>query len=343
VGTKYSSNAESGYNASPPSDDGSTAASNRVEWSKIKSKLGDPLKTLAEAINTDLVTALDTSARAIAGNDSSAAADHWRTIQVNTSSVTVTLADAATMAAGYIVNVANQSSGDITVALASAGDTIDGVTNTTNTLSTKEVREYIVNSTATGYITKSRAPGTASTTVAGLVELATQAEVSAMTDTTRAITSNHNKIILGTEQATTSGTSFDFTIPSGVRRITVMFEGVSTNGTNALLVQLGDAGGVEATGYSSGVQTGTTAATVTTGFAMVNGMTAAGTTYGMAILCLKDSSDFTWVCTSNATESATGVSLQAGFKSLSQEATTVRLTAGGNTFDAGSVNISYER
>ena len=58
-------------------------------------------------------------------------------------------------------------------------------------------------------------------------------------------------LTLRTAQATTSGTSFTFsTIPSWVKRVTVMFDSVSTNGTSRVQVQLGDAGGVEATGSS---------------------------------------------------------------------------------------------
>ena len=54
-----------------------------------------------------------------------------------------------------------------------------------------------------------------------------------------------------TAVATTSGTAIDFTgIPAGVKRITVMFNGVSTNGTSNYLLQLGS-GSVQTTGYSS--------------------------------------------------------------------------------------------
>ena len=57
----------------------------------------------------------------------------------------------------------------------------------------------------------------------------------------------------GTAVASTSGTSVDFTsIPSWVRRITIMFDGVSLSGTDQILVQLGDSGGLETTGYISG-------------------------------------------------------------------------------------------
>lgn len=153
MGTKYSSQSTSGYNSSPPVDDGTVSEANKVKWSTIKTKLADVLKTFGEAINTALVTALDTSPRAITASDSSAATDHWKTIQVNTASVTVTLADATTMAAGYIVDVANNSTGDVNVALATSTNTIDTVTNATPVIAAGETRRYIVNAAATGYLT----------------------------------------------------------------------------------------------------------------------------------------------------------------------------------------------
>ena len=58
-------------------------------------------------------------------------------------------------------------------------------------------------------------------------------------------------ITSGTSVASTSGTSIDFTsIPSWVKRITVMFNGVSTSGTSNHLIQLG-AGSVTSSGYTS--------------------------------------------------------------------------------------------
>ena len=75
-------------------------------------------------------------------------------------------------------------------------------------------------------------------------------------------------LVSGTAVASTSGTSIDFTsIPAGVRRITVMFRGVSVSGTSSILIQLGDSGGIETTGYvSSG-----------TGFSGVAGATISST------------------------------------------------------------------
>lgn len=155
-------------------------------------------------------------------------------------------------------------------------------------------------------------------------------------------------ITILTEQATTSGTTKDFTIPSGAKRVKVMLVGVSTNGTSNYLVQLGDAGGVEATGYTSNaelVTSGGTPATATStaGFIFTAGLTGAGVAVrGTITLDLEDASDFTWTA-SGTPSSGDGVYVCGGSKSLSAELTTVRVTTvTPNTFDAGVVNVSWE-
>jgi hypothetical protein len=91
---------------------------------------------------------------------------------------------------------------------------------------------------------------------------------------------------LGTAVASTSGTSIDFTgIPAGVREVKVSFVAVSTNGTSNMLVQLGDSGGVEATGYTGGGgrtdNSAVSSFTTGVGFA---GIIAAGNLNGTIIL-----------------------------------------------------------
>ena len=51
MGNPYSAQTISGYNTSPPPDDGSQTAANRVSWSTQKTKLADPIKTLAQGID----------------------------------------------------------------------------------------------------------------------------------------------------------------------------------------------------------------------------------------------------------------------------------------------------
>lgn len=73
---------------------------------------------------------------------------------------------------------------------------------------------------------------------------ASQSDVNVGVSTTMCLTPFHNKIALGTLTASTSGTSVTFSsIPSGVRRVTIMVSGMSTSGTSNVMVQIGDAGG----------------------------------------------------------------------------------------------------
>jgi len=155
MGTKYSSTSIVGYNSAPPADDGSTAASNQVKWSTIKTKLPDPLKTAIEAINSGLVTALDTTARLVTTTDSTVAGDHQRTLEVPssvTTTFTISLGDAATMANGYIVRVRNSSTTNITIGRVTPGDTIDGIAGN-QTLIPGSSATYAVNTAGNGYVT----------------------------------------------------------------------------------------------------------------------------------------------------------------------------------------------
>ena len=155
--------------------------------------------------------------------------------------------------------------------------------------------------------------------------------------------------VLGTVQATTSGTEKDFTIPAWAKEITVQLSGVSTNGTSNLQIQIGDAGGIETSVYSSnagGVNNsgalGTAAAPVTTGYILMTTNTAAGTWSGRITLNLFEAAAFTWIA-SGTVFSADSLYSNAGVKSLSAALTTVRLTTvnGTDAFDAGKVNVIY--
>ena len=154
-----------------------------------------------------------------------------------------------------------------------------------------------------------------------------------------------NIIKSGTAVASTSGTSIDFTsIPSWVKRITVMFSGVSTNGTSNYQVQIG-AGSVTTTGYVGGAsQAGAspTQVTLTSGLGVSASQTAALTTSGSAVFYTLGSN--VWVGVSTTTRSD-GYGQQGGTTiTLSGTLDRVRITTvnGTDTFDAGTVNILYE-
>jgi hypothetical protein len=157
-------------------------------------------------------------------------------------------------------------------------------------------------------------------------------------------------ITSGTAVASTSGTSIDFTsIPSWVKRITIMLAGVSTSGSSITQIQLGDAGGVETTSYLamvSNVQTAsntTRGVTATTGFILVHAGAATNVLNGAISFSLLGSN--TWVVSGNLYESGSaGLNSVSGSKTLSDTLDQVRITTvnGTDTFDAGSINILFE-
>ena len=151
-------------------------------------------------------------------------------------------------------------------------------------------------------------------------------------------------ITAGTAVASTSGTSIDFTsIPSWVKRITVMVNGVSTSGTSQVQLQIGS-GSVTTSGYISGAYTGAGTG-ATSGFILTNsGATAAANTLiGTMTLSLFGSN--TWVANGVIYINSANDSFNSGISSaLSGALDRVRITTvnGTDTFDAGSINILYE-
>lgn len=153
---------------------------------------------------------------------------------------------------------------------------------------------------------------------------------------------NGGAITAGTA-VTASGTSVPFTsIPSWVKRITVMFAGVSATTTANIIIQLGDAGGLETSGYVGGWQYSTTSGGFSTSFLV--GIPAVATNDCSGIVTLTNISGNTWAeagCT-NIAGGARGV-LTGGYKTLSDTLTqlAIALDAAGS-FDAGTINILYE-
>jgi len=160
------------------------------------------------------------------------------------------------------------------------------------------------------------------------------------------------RLVLATSQASTSGTSIDFTgLPAWVKRITVMFNGVSTSGSSNPQVQIGS-GSVTTSGYLTTGTTTTNAGAVagnsyTSGFVMAanTGSTSASTLFhGQLILSLIGSN--TWVGAGQFANTGTSTltTTQGTSSALGGTLYRVRITTvnGTDTFDAGSINILYE-
>ena len=192
--------------------------------------------------------------------------------------------------------------------------------------------------------------GTATSSAEGLVEFSTQAEFDAGTPL-RALGTDINLISLGTVAATTSGSSHSFTgIPAGTRRITFTLSGVSISGTDFLILQIGPVAGVETTGYlSTGTYLDNAAAVsgtnVTTSFQITPGGNAANIHHGSIVFDLLNSSTNLWTCRGTTVRSnSPSTFLAGGSKALAGALEVITIdTSGTDTFDAGSVNITYER
>jgi hypothetical protein len=152
-----------------------------------------------------------------------------------------------------------------------------------------------------------------------------------------------------TEQATSSGTSVTFgSIPAGVKVIKVIFHTVDGNGTGHFLhVKIGDAGGIESTGYR-----GSTAGSLitalgchfwdgTSGFEIVDASTVADDYNGVLTLHRQNSGEHKWVGTSMVAGCpAQANDWGAGTKTLSAELTQLQIWS-TVTFQDGTINVIY--
>ena len=178
----------------------------------------------------------------------------------------------------------------------------------------------------------------------GSITLSAPAVAGSSTQTLAAVTGTLAPIVSGTA-VSASGTAVNFLdIPSWVKRITVMFSGVSTSGTSHKLIQIGDSGGIENTGYvatSSTTSTGVATVNSTAGFIFYTG--AATDTFSGQIV-LTNLSGNLWVCSGMGKISTANCIYGGGDKTLSATLDRIRITTvnGTDTFDAGTINIMYE-
>jgi hypothetical protein len=151
----------------------------------------------------------------------------------------------------------------------------------------------------------------------------------------------------GTAVASTSGTSIDFTsIPSWVKRVTVMFNEVSTNGTSNYQVQLGTGGVATTSGYRVYASTFGSSSIASSDFTSGYGVRiarAAEVASGQFVFT--NLSGNIWTGQYFISDNINGESfLGGGSVTLAGTLNMVRITTvnGTDIFDAGSINILYE-
>jgi hypothetical protein len=181
----------------------------------------------------------------------------------------------------------------------------------------------------------------------GTVTVAAPAVAGTNTLTLQAATATNAVNTLATAVASTSGTSIDFTgLPSWIKKITVMFNGVSTNGaTSNYLIQLG-AGSVTTSGYlgaTTFLSTVAVSANLTTGFGIYNASGASQVFHGSVQITTMGSN--LWVASGVTAQSNGAATMTTGGSvTLGGTLDRLRITTvnGTDAYDAGSVNILYE-
>jgi hypothetical protein len=237
--------------------------------------------------------------------------------------------DTLTLAAGSGISITTNATTD-TITITNSGT----ASNSFETIAVSGQSDVVADS-GTDTLTLAAGSGISITTNAG-------------TDTiTISASGGGSGLTLATAQAATSGTTITFSsLPAGLNRITCMWTGLSSNGTSSTGIRLGDAGGVETTGYTGrvGYLAGTSpnVYTLSTGFDWLTG-TSSDTGDGQLILSRIDGN--TWIASGFFTlPSNTVIYHMNAFKTLSAELTQVQFYTvnGTDTFDAGTVNINYE-
>lgn len=155
-----------------------------------------------------------------------------------------------------------------------------------------------------------------------------------------------SKLKLGSPTTTTSGTAYNYTgLPSGLKKITMSFSGVSTNGSALPMIRIGDSGGLKTSGYLGSVANGAATSTSPNGFLLSNSFGAASVFNGIGIFSLLDASTDTWSWFGNfGFSNAASVAVSAGSVALSGDLDRIQLLTSTalDTYDAGKINIMYE-
>jgi hypothetical protein len=150
-------------------------------------------------------------------------------------------------------------------------------------------------------------------------------------------------VYFGSGVVTTSGTAHDVTgIPSWINNLLISFSEMSTSGTDSYLVQLGDSGGIETTGYIStsvnAINGANSAADNSTAGFIIRSSAPANIASGHMLLTRVSANS--WVESHTLKLATTYNASGGGSKSLSDILDRFRVTTvgGSNTFDGGAFN-----
>lgn len=180
----------------------------------------------------------------------------------------------------------------------------------------------------------------------GAVTIAAPAVAGTNTLTLQAATATSAVNTLGTAVSPTSSTSIDYTsLPSWVKKITVTFQGVSSNSSSLWLLQLGTSSGVTTSGYlgrAAGIS-GSAFSAYSAGFTLLTDSTNGAILHGLVQIVTLGSNNFAMNGILSRSDGG-NLYLSGGSIALAGALDRLRITTvnGTDTFDAGSVNILYE-
>jgi hypothetical protein len=141
-----------------------------------------------------------------------------------------------------------------------------------------------------------------------------------------------------------SGAAITFgSLPSTVRKITILLNNVGASGTDNLLIMVGTSGGLITSGYTSRSQyadaSSTSGSTATNGFLHIQ---SSGSVESAGAIELFNITGNIWV-QKGITSTASALLFSAGLVDAGAQVTQVSIQfTGANTFDAGSFGLFYE-
>lgn len=149
---------------------------------------------------------------------------------------------------------------------------------------------------------------------------------------------------LGTAQDTSTGASlYDYTeIPSGVKQILLILDGVGVSANDELVILIGDAGGFETSGYLSNCSRDGANSQLTTGFLITESGASSQNWSGNVLITNVNGNTWIQDAVLSVTNTTGTARFSGGTKTLSAELDRLRLdTNGTDTFVAGQINIQY--